>query len=443
MARLPDLESLIHENLRQEFFDSDAPSPRPSFLTSSLPRTSAWILKVVQAAVAGRSASVEFQQTPCDTRCCYWPEGEWEVDALAQALESGQIGDPLLAALACLIQQGHHPFLLALPGAQQALFWTGQELRRVACQPDASLVLTVSHRRTVGYVSAPVSSIETARLNAQLLEELSTLAFTCPIALSVDRRRLDALQACKSHGYSSSNVPIRLGWIQSTAIPAMPIPPATWHGFQPQETLDPRLVPLLVTDPQLSSIAASCLLSIHVGVIQDGKKMRWTPQSRNCQFYWVLDGVVVADESLDFPPLAVSCAVFASAQGLPLHSPLELASSPLRDQRREQILRDFLPLIEDTKISLPALIDQGRGRTNLVASMVVGGGALLTLAVPLVGLVVVGTGGLLLFSAGAGEKQLQMQLQGQLQHLQEYWRARARLAVKEHEEADWTQTLPR
>lgn len=424
MARHSSLESLLHAELCRDFFEESSAAMEPRIAVAELPRPASWILKVVQAGVLSQAEALEFQQLPCETVCRFQPVGGLSLEDLRRAILKGvelqgQVERALLKALSWLIHQGRHPFVLALPGQSQAMFWTGQNLLSIPCTVEAALLLTVSHQRRIpGSLNAPLSSIELARANAQLLEELSNFAYMCPIPLRLDQRRLDAVQGCKSHGYTASNVPIHLAWLQESELPELPLPRATFSDFTPEEVLSEQMAPLLWKEPHHQrQTRGCCLVSIHLCAVEQGKRRHWMPQPRPSLIYWVKAGVIVACEPLELPLSSVSCALFASARGLEEHAELQLGQSERRHERSQQLLEMFSGPLRQLQVNL-----EGGGpqqlRARFLGSLVLGSGALLTLAQPLTGLFMVGSGSLLLASAGSRRSQLERELQTDWKQLQ-------------------------
>ena len=120
----------------------------------------------------------------------YQPEGSgvrW-LDHLKQGLWS--------AGLA-----GKWPFRIGLAGQEECLIWDGRAFFRRPCRPEKVTRVTVSHRAWERSWRS-VMGLEAARSNAAILLELTESAYMSPIPVAVDGRRLDALQACPSHGLS-------------------------------------------------------------------------------------------------------------------------------------------------------------------------------------------------------------------------------------------------
>lgn len=57
-------------------------------------------------------------------------------------------------------------------------------------------------------------AVRNATQRVELCHELRHYAFTSPIPLTLDKRRIDALQACPTHGYGKERQPFFLGAAQ-------------------------------------------------------------------------------------------------------------------------------------------------------------------------------------------------------------------------------------
>ncbi|MBT9583947.1 hypothetical protein IV102_11440 [bacterium] len=434
MGRLSELEQFLQQQVDEGQRDSSGQftlsrdKALEKLAAFQLPRASAWVLKVVQGVVASQAPSLTIKQTSTDTEFYFDPAQAWTLAMIEAAFYDPESSDSLALdylkrGLWAVSLNEMRPFRLALPNHPEALVWTGQEFRRAAGQSPDSVSLMVSHRTLFeGKGIILLRSFEAARVNAQILEELTQFAYVCSIPLTVDRRRIDALQACPSHGQSASSYPIRLGFAKAD-LPNLTIPPGSLSGYIPKEAGDSRMARVFqsqVTIPSLISVGL--LLTAHVARVKEGRTTVWRCQKRDSCIYWVLDGVVVAREALLLPDFSVSCAVFASAQGLRTDlTGFNLARDEVRSARRRKICAAAGQLIRDSSLSLEALISGGKSGSYVLGTLLLASGTMLAFASPFHGVALVGGGLYTVATAGSTERALEVELKLELERLRELW----------------------
>jgi hypothetical protein len=435
MGRLSELEQFLQQQVSEGERDSSGQftlsrdKALEKLAAFQLPRPSAWVLKVVQGVVAARADSLTIKQTSTDTEFYFAPQQPWTLAMIEGAFYDPETSscrglDHLKRGLWAVSLNEMRPFRLALPQHPEALIWTGLEFRRVATPPPEVVVLTVSHRTLFeGKGIFLLRNLEAARVNAQILDELSSFAYCCSIPLTVDRRRLDALQACPSHGHSSTTYPVKLGFTRAN-IPPLPIPPGTLQGYTPREPGDRTMAKIFQSEVTVpSTVSLACLISAHVARVKEGKSSVWRCQKRDSCIYWVLDGVVIARESLKLPDLSVSCAIFAPAEGLRTDlTGFNLARDELRSLRRKEVCAAVYPLLLHGSLSLDALIASSKSGAFVAGAALLAGGAMLGLASPLHGFFLVGGGLYSLATAGSAEKALEAELRQELERLRQLWK---------------------
>ena len=116
-----------------------------------LPRETAWVSKLVQAAVAGGSSGIAVRQTPTDTFFVFEPPAGWTLTSVEEAFYDPEVCperalDHFKRGLWPVSIRDMRPFRLVLPGSTEALFWTGEEFQRRKAETPKYLELTVSHR---------------------------------------------------------------------------------------------------------------------------------------------------------------------------------------------------------------------------------------------------------------------------------------------------------
>lgn len=186
-----------------------------------------------------------------------------------------------------------------------------------------------------------------ARRPEELIGRLRERAYTCPIPLTENGRRLDALQM--AHGPTSH--PYHLA-VTSGGRPLVVIPPAT---YQRRPT---PLYGLNLPQPAPDAVGAICVVALRR---EDGREPL---RRRESIFHWVMDGVVIETHPLTaLEANACGCFLYASAADHPLDlSGFKLADPDHAAQEIDQICRSFLPELKNLKIDLTTFIRTERSR---------------------------------------------------------------------------------
>jgi len=380
-----------------------------------------WVLKIVQAAVAVRAQQLSIRQTGTDTEFHFVMAQPWSLEQVEEAFHEPEISsdaglEHLKRGLWSVSLHNMRPFLMAAPGWSASLVWTGKTLQRGPTRARDSLLLAISHRTIFEGKGIPLlRNIEAASGNAAVLAELRDRAFACGIPLRVDNRRLDALQACPGYGVSNITYPVHLGFF-SESLPNFPIPPATLGGFQATQPGDKQLSKVFhhqVTVP--SSVAVACLITAHLKQVKKGKSLVWETYMNHSTLFWVRDGVVVDKDYLGVGNSCVSCALFASSEGL--RSDLSGFTLTRNDAYRERVQRicaTFVPFLEQAEVSLAELVRSHQQTGRLVGGVMMVGAAVVAFSVPIWALFLAGGGVATLLTAGSHEKLLELQLRASL-----------------------------
>ena len=439
MSRLSELEQFLLEQVEEGTHDSagqftlSRDKALEKLAAFQLPRATAWVLKVVQAAVVAASDALFVRQTGTDTEFLFTPPSHWTLDMVEAAFYDPEIAseralDHFKRALWSVSLNDMRPFRLVLPGSTGALVWTGHEFRRLAAAPqNRLLLLTVSHRSVyAGKGIVGLRTLQAARTNADILAELVNFAFVCPIQLQVDSRRLDALQGCPHHGCNPKSYPIRLGFAKSEG-PPFRIPPLTLGRYQPAAPGYASLASIFqsqVTVP--SQVQVAMLLSAQVNCVLSGKTFQWTAIPQESYLHWVLDGVVVERTPLSVPPLAVSVALFASAEGLRTDlTGFKLAWDEEYQQRSRRLCRAVTPLVSEARVSLEKFVRGSQQNAYVLGGCLLVGGLIMSVVSPagvfLIGGSVAGSAAVTVAVEMSAERALDRQLQKECERLRSHW----------------------
>lgn len=308
-----------------------------------LPFRAAWAVKIVQCAVKeGAIATITVELT-ARAATFHFHTTSFTTDQVEEAFCSplaslnAALGHLITALWGIGFNEGW-PFQLTLAKSDESLVWDGQNLHRLQVDKPAvktSLVVSLNSTREGGWLNGIARS---ADLNAQILTTLKRYGFTSPIPLVVDGRRVDSLQACWGHGFSSQSFPLAMGFAQAD-IPDLPLSPGT---FDKQPTSSRTELPALadgmramqqVSPKPFASVPY--LLSYHYSVVEQTAFSEFEPSQS--LIYWVRDGVVVQSEPLLAEPTVLSLGCFVSADGLECDlTTFHLVDNPERRRRREK-----------------------------------------------------------------------------------------------------------
>ena len=210
----------------------------------SMPFDYAWVLKVIQAAVAWGSPEIEVRQFRTFSLFRFCPEEVGSLpneEGLLGALLSGKMlnSDPLsllCQGLRSLVEQAGLSFRLLIerPGQDGRPIHAGvdanglpmeEKLARVAPSPGVRLM--VAHlpleKCTLGrFLPKPLLS---DRPDLKIAEALRRFCFVCPVPLTLDQRRIDGLLNHPDWGFSfRRRRPILLGRADSPELSTWPLP---------------------------------------------------------------------------------------------------------------------------------------------------------------------------------------------------------------------------
>ena len=399
MDDLSELESLLLAEACQGKLDSsgqftlDEKRALLKLKGFSLPRATLWVVKVVQAAVVAKCASLRIRQTRTDTEFFFEsPHCPWTFEIIEKLFFEFQPDESrdlthLKQALWTVAGGDARPFQWHQPGRSESLIWTGQGFLRLATPPEPILRLTVSHRplrQNLPWDNQPAAK---ARQEARL--DLLTRAHMCPIPLWLDDQRIDAVQANPNHGYGPTSYPLAIQWGHADS-PGVPVPHGTFGGYQPAG--NSPLNALLQTPDPCDLCPVICMLTAHLEMaVFVGPQGRHTapvpsPIAAPSALLWILDGVVIqADPIPALTETPISCAVIASAEGLTTDlSGFRLAQSTEQQNRRKILLKAVNPLVQAYKLNFAPGAASAKQRSQRIGSKLMIGAGLTLFLTPLV-----------------------------------------------------------
>lgn len=334
MSEFQELESFLREQQRdglkktQSEFTIAREKALEKLAESQLPFEGAWALKVIQFAVASNSAtSIKVQISRRQTQ--FWIEGRFFVTT---ALIERALFEPetthapglehLISAIRVVGFRDKLGFWLEMGGESNALSWNGAELaRKPAHTRRPGLVLVVTNTSVLdegGFFGLKVHSKANER-RATLTNIISTRAYTCPVPLILDGRRVDALEFDPTHGYSPTSQLMMMGFLDQQSVPPLRVPRATVERQFTNLTPVHENLKLLKDEAQDDSLiedeaSAVYLIAAHVNRDSAGS---WEEAAEKSVCKWVAHGVVIQSTELGVTEEFCSGCIFLNADDLP------------------------------------------------------------------------------------------------------------------------------
>ena len=323
-----------------------------------MPFEGAWALKIIQSAVSsGTIKRIAVKITRKHTQ--FRLEGEWnwtleqvEDALLAPAFQGASALVHLVTALRFVGFNQKREFWFGAPTLEEAIVWDGETLSRAPCGKNHDHVLLKITNSASTEKSGFFSGFRPKKCGiATVTKLLSTRAHTCPIALAMDTRRLDALEQDSRHGWGPQSQLMQIRTCLDESLPPLKVPQGTLEGLTKAQVLVEQGL-LEATKEVLNNLELSpvCgiayLLSAHLKSEPGAAKPAWKDKE-SCSFLnWVKDGVVIQSESLDSKPGFCSVGLFLSAEGLGVDlSSFRLLESPEKAKRTaialSLLIRDF------------------------------------------------------------------------------------------------------
>ena len=337
-----------------------------------LGRPSAWILKVIQAAVALKGQQITIVQSTegtgfviDDPELFELPDFEKALLATDVVLDGG-VGH-LAIGMRAVGFGDQRPFTLALEGdGQQILFHSdGKAFSR----SEKPIENSSSHRIQIG-VAFPAEDRgrrlgglkrSAGRAMAEF-EEVISFAESCPIPLVFDGRRVDTMDAVWKFANKSSCARLSVGWSgrhDTSDLPSLALPQGLGSSeYNPsvKDKLADKFTDdrVFFFDGDLSQTRAKMLTKINyyykvISHRSKHKSFEFQSIPRPSYCCWVSDGVVVQRDLIPWTTSAVTCDVYLSADGLESDISGMNLGDPEERQRRFEAIRGQLNFqIENT-----------------------------------------------------------------------------------------------
>lgn len=315
------------------------------------PFAEAWAIKVVQAVVATGGATnikVTLGRSECRFEIA---GGHWNLDDIENAFYNPDTGGDgplkhLMVGLWSVALHDQRAFQLSTTEQESCLIWNGETMNRASTTSRGSgLSLTVTHGKAGSSALAWMSNSEKyRRKNADLLTALSEYCFPCPVPLTVDGRRMDALQFAMTSGWLEEARPVGL-CLGRADLPTFGVPPGTYADIEAyakagSQSREWKEVSRAFLDElnQQTTTSLALLLTVCVDY-SPNYPGNWS------KILWVQHGALIDAEPLIPSVGDGAAACFLSAQGLKTDlSTLALVESPER-KRRAKLAKESARLL--------------------------------------------------------------------------------------------------
>ena len=325
----------------------------------SLPREYAWVLKLIQAGVSWGCTGIKITQTRVESTIHFefsqfrrLPTNKELVTAILRAdLESSQPLDAFAMGLRLLVEKSYLSFLLLIDTGDvesQAIYagvYFGEmdEEKRAARRTGwgKGITLKINHIAHTETNRLLLNYATVKRHGLPLLMELEKYAFTCPVPLTIDGRRIDGVFRVSRFAWSSNFKPLRA---TSVEVPDEVAPPFVMSpGFDNQT--------FTVFTPRRELAALNEPVTAEAFVLLAGRSQRLEYIAHRTiepnTLYWVRDGVVVDQDPLPKTARAVTLYVFVNAEGIRSDlTGFQLLRDRVRQERSEQVLQRVAEVVE-------------------------------------------------------------------------------------------------
>ena len=331
----------------------------------ALPRPSAWVTKLIQAANRWSCPAVQIRQTATETLFHFTLPSLGQIpteDAIVSSLLSAKIGgqealDAFSLALRALVEQARLSFILVAddgdlePRPIYAGHYYGDISERARLdrrfRPKPGLSLTVYHRPPAKEDDGLFDAVSRLRSYVPIIEELDKYCHVSQVSILLDGRRVDSLVSAPSLGLTETTRPLMFLGVEGLQYspPRLPLP----------LDFDEKLVSLLSHPRRIArgygggkDFQAVFVVSARTG---PGLADLLGPR-RMSRLVWVNDGAIVQDQVLGLTSRRVGLTIFANAQGLDtdLTGFTMLANAEFQS-RRDEVLRGVAAVLKSPRVT--------------------------------------------------------------------------------------------
>ena len=253
-----------------------------------MPFSGAWALKLVQCAVSSECFSaLKVDLTVKITTFTFSGKADFSVDDVNHAFFDPDYSSRtdlahMATALRVMGYNNMHPFWLQVGGEERALVWDGEHMTIAPTQAQnaspGALYLVFSNYpkgETPG-AKGFFANLVGSGFNAELTKVLTNHAFVSPKPLTVDGRRIDALQNDPTHGWSPQSQLLMLGFKECDELPMLRIPPhslenMTSPGVPVESGLSTASETTRAVPEERSHYSFAYLIAAHMKRVKQGK----------------------------------------------------------------------------------------------------------------------------------------------------------------------------
>lgn len=366
--------------------------------TFQLPFEHAWVLKLVQAAVATPNCSLDIRQSREETAFIFENTTHWKPSAIEKVIfetsakSNSEPLEHLAVALRALALNKKRPFSVSYANGVDWV-WTGCRFARLNSTKEShATVVRVTHYQfgeSNSFLS--LGRIQASKFRAEIATTLAQHCHLAPNNITLDKRPLDGCLTDPYFGKTSQSHPLFVvygkvheDWEPLKLRHLAKQRAAKIGSYRVSIPAKTSIVPI---GPEGCGAAAIVSAFFQKEVIQESMRLDrayYRPATLQSQTIWICDGVVVKREPLDFFG-ALGLGALVSAQGLPTDltslAPLE---NEMKSDRLERSLKRIEESLLEVKKSLGPNGFEVSGNKLGVALTGVAGTALL-FTIPLVG----------------------------------------------------------
>ncbi|MFA5504577.1 MAG: hypothetical protein WC314_13220 [Vulcanimicrobiota bacterium] len=359
-----------------------------------LPFPEAWVLKLVQAALAWGKSRVAVVQTREETRFDLFNVPDWAPTELERAIFDTQHKaegslNHLAVAVRALALQRTRPFSLRYADGSQVA-WNGSAFTPLDpddAKPGVFTLTVTNYRADESKLFFSTGHGNAARFRVQVSKALTDHCHLSGDRITLDTRPLISYWTDPDFGKTESSHPL-------TVVKAAPL--AEWkpmvvegHFMSPLAKFTEKNVEMMMP-PGISSrntFSTAAILSFFCRneLVRESLQLdKWLyhPLNKRSQVLWYSDGVIVSREPLSFDS-TVGLGVIVSAEGLPTDltgfTPLKGPEKEARVARSLAALRPELSRLQEAVGEAPFAVTGQRVPT--VVSGLIGAGVAFALPV--------------------------------------------------------------
>ncbi len=317
-----------------------------------LPFQDAWVLKLVQAAMASPRARLAVTLTRVESQFTFWSPPDWSPVELKNAIFDihRTVADALYhlsVGIRSLALMKEHPFSIRFPNGECEA-WTGEAFAQLphAENPGSPFSLTVTNYRFGE--SGSFFSFSRARGSEFRARITRTLSSSCHLGtdrLTLDSRKLESFSADPHFGNNENSATLAV--LRSPDQGAWE-PMEVETGCLPTVKLGRlSVLPSANLGTASTSFSTAVIVALGYRKFTDRRDMRldrtsWEPTSHVSEILWHCDGVVIEREQLPWNT-SVGLGLIVSAKGLRTDL---TGLRPLDNEEKQERLRLSLSLLE-------------------------------------------------------------------------------------------------